>query len=223
MAAYDPSPPKPEKDTRPRFRGYNPSQVPHRPYPTPQPYTFRGPYYQPPFYPTPPLNRVRGLPMHEVDNLLPTVPFKQRPLALKFAIALLFIGVMLCLGFVFLTFRSMGYSPLLWIFNPLFITISILGIISIIFLFIPKKLGWYFGMVTAVLALPGLGIGTLIGICTIFALMWPSNRYYFHTGQYPPLQGMVQDYNSPIPYPMDHVPNKIRPHNELGSNKRIKS
>ena len=158
--------------------------------------------------------------MHEVDSLLPTVPFKQRPLALKFAIALLFIGVILCLGFVFLTFRSMEYSPILWIFNPLFITISILGIISIIFLFIPKKVGWYFGMITAFLALPGLIIGTFFGIFTIFALMWPSNRYYFHTGQYPPMRGMMPDYNSPLPFPVDHIPNRIQPHNERARKKR---
>jgi hypothetical protein len=38
-----------------------------------------------------------------------------------------------------------------------------------------------------------LGIGTLIAIFTIFALMWPSTRYYFHTGQYPP-QGPATSY-----------------------------
>jgi hypothetical protein len=159
--------------------------------------------------------------MDEVDSRLPSVAFRHRPLALKFTITLLIIGVAMCLGFIIFFYPSDGAGFLMFLFVYLFLIISVLGTLSIIFLLIPKKVGWYFAMVTAFLALPGLGIGTLIGIFTIFALMWPSNRYYFHTGLYPPQTAMAQ---SPIPpYPVDHVPHELRRSQGQNENTRTRS
>ncbi len=218
METYDPSPPKREDSARPTKHGQGRNyeqrygteshSPPPVPYPIPHQYTFCGPYYLPPFYPIPPIRK--GPPMHEVDQRLPTVPFKQRPLALKLTIGLLIVGIGLCLGFITLRYHYLQYGGIITIIMGLFAIISIFGIISIIFLIVPKKVGWYFAMITASLALTGLGIGTLIAIFTIFALMWPSNRYYFHTGEYPPYSGLSQSSYSTPPYPVDHLPRKIR-------------
>lgn len=156
-----------------------PDRPPAQSQPIPQ-----GPYYMPPYYPM--YWPKPGPPMDVVDQRLPQVSVSRRPLALKFAIVLLIIGITLCIVFLILRLNYWRYSPIFSIFLSLFSIITILGIISIIFLLIPKKVGWYFAFITAVIALSGLGIGTLIAIFTIFALMWPSTRYYFHTGQYPP-------------------------------------
>ena len=125
-------------------------------------------------------------PMEIVDNLLPQVPFNQRPNAYKVAIILICIGVGLCLIFSILLSINLYITLFTLIFIPLFIIIGILGICSVILLSIPKKIGWHVAVITGVLGLSGLGLGTLIAIFTLVALLWPSVRYYFHTGYYPP-------------------------------------
>jgi MFS family permease len=143
------------------------------------------PYYLPPYYPTPTLSH--GPPMHVLDQQLNKVPFKFRPRAYKIALCLLIIGVVICLGWVGLMLTSTYYFGIISIIFILFLAIGSLGIVSIILLLIPKKIGWYFAFITSCLALAGLGIGTIIGMYLMVCLMWPSVRYYFHSGQYPPL------------------------------------
>lgn len=141
---------------------------------------------------------------HEVDRLLPSVPFSKRPRAYKFTIALIFLGVGLSLGFVVLALRLGAVALIITIIIGLFILIGFLGIVSIILLLIPKKIGWHFAMVTAILALLGLGLGTIIGLFTIITLLWPSTRYYFRTGEFPRKTHIKQH---PYPqYPMMHLP-----------------
>ena len=166
----------------------------------------KAPYYMPPYYPIPMVTRKPTT--YEVDRSLPSVRFMQRPRALKIAIVLLIIGVTLCsMVMVFLAPRWTFYL-IVTIIAFYFISIIILGTISIILLMIPKKAGWYFAFITGVLALGGFGLGTLIGIFTLFALIWPSVRYYFHTGQYPPM-AIQSEFASRSPYPTSYEPPRL--------------
>jgi hypothetical protein len=168
-------------------------------------------YHPPPV----PSDQFRNIPKHYdydkppaevVDRLLPMVQFSKRPLAYKIVIGFLFLGVGLCLGFVVFFVRIGASSVAISLILGLFILIGFLGIISIILLFIPKRIGWHLALTTAILALLGLGIGTLIGIFTIVGLMWPTTRYYFRTGEFPKKRHIDQD-NYPYPqYPMMHEP-----------------
>ncbi len=198
--------PGPPSARSPRPTG--PSQTPQK----------RAPYYMPPYYPIP--TNITGPSMNEVDRLLPTVQLRNRPLALKIAIVFLIIGVVICLGFLMFVFNSSdwNWSPIATIIFILMLLISILGIISMVLLRIPKKIGWYFAMITTIIALP-LFPGTFIAIFTLFALMRPSVRYYFHTGQYPPQDAMTMTsaaHNyppqySPEPYPTAYTMPNVHP------------
>jgi len=203
MQQYSPTPP--------------PQQTPMQdPYPMPEQPSARAraPYYMPPYYPIPP--RTKGPPMYEVDRSLPNVPFKLRPRAYKIAIVLIIIGVILCLGAALFLFSFTLYFFISYLFFVLFIIIGMLGIISIILLLIPKKIGWYIAFITGIIALSGLGIGTIIGSLVINALLWPSIRYYFHTGHYPPLPMpyhslQAQPQTQPFPTPGAHPNIRVGP------------
>ncbi|WP_455391737.1 hypothetical protein [[Eubacterium] cellulosolvens] len=177
------------------------------------------PPFPPPGYPPPSYSPVYGpkLPAYVADKLMPTIPFYYRPLALKAAIALIIAGVVLCLGFVLLILPSVAYSSFSIMFVSLFLIIGILGVISIVLLMIPKRVGWYFGMVTAIMGLLGLGPGTLISIFVIIALLWPSTLYYFRTGQplpAPLFQYPYPEYPPPYPppYPFPYPPQQPPPY-----------
>jgi len=148
------------------------------------------PFYQTPYYPA------YELPSDMVNKVLPTVPFSYRPLPYKIAIGLLIAGVVLCLLFSFVVFSTTMFYFFTFIFVTLFMTIAILGIISIVLLLIPRRIGWYMGLITAFFGLIGLGLGTLIAIFTVVALLWPSTRLYFKTGQVWQTIPMM-----PYPYP----------------------
>jgi hypothetical protein len=177
-----------------------------------------GPYYMPPYYPLPQLTDKP--PMDEVDRLLPTVRFMQRPRAYKFAIGFLITGITFIIIYLYLDFSSLISSLFPTIIIPLFLIIVILGFLSIIFLIIPKKIGWYFAFITSVMGLAGLPFGTPVAMLAIVALLWPSTRYYFHTGQYPSSMHYGQGPNGPnppyppylynSPYPMHHIPSSLR-------------
>jgi hypothetical protein len=148
------------------------------------------PNYPPPFVPP------YELPSDKIDELLPTVPFTYRPAAYKAAIGLIIAGIVLCLLMsIFMIYYGI-YSIFSYIILTLFLTIIILGIISIILLLIPKRIGWYIALLTAIFGLIGFGIGTLIAIFAIVALFWPSTRFYFKTGQVWQTMPMM-----PYPYP----------------------
>jgi hypothetical protein len=175
----------------------------------------RAPYYMPPYYPIPPLTK--GLPMGMVDAQLPLVRFKSRPRSLKIAIGMLILGVVFCIFGALLIMPGTGYNFLIQTAFIYFISLAVLGIISIIFLIIPKKIGWYLAFITGIAALPGFGIGTLIAIFLIIALLWPSIRYYFHTGQYPPNLPSTMTGPAPYgvqPYPMGHIPTSFKPYED---------
>lgn len=167
-----------------------PSAKKHGPPPPPPGYPQMHPFYP---YPMQPMYE---LPSEVVNKILPTVPFSYRPLPYKIAIGLLIAGITLCLLFVLVTLPIGFYSLFSLIFNTIFITVAVLGIISVILLIIPIRFGWYLGLITAFLGLSGLGIGTLISIFTIISLLWPTTRFYFKTGQVPPPMMMM-----PYPYP----------------------
>jgi hypothetical protein len=171
----------------------------------------KAPYYMPPFYPIPPI--AKGPPMSVVDNQLPLVPFKNRPRAMKIAIALLVTGVIFCIFGSLLTLPGAGYNFLVQTAFIYFMSLTVLGIISITLLLIPRKIGWHLAFITGIAALPGFGIGTLIAIFLIITLLWPSIRYYFHTGQYPP--NLPTGMMGPVPYgvqpyPTGHIPTSFR-------------
>ncbi len=170
--------------------------------PPPTPYPMPS---SPPPYQTPPYSLPRSLPGYVVDKLMPQVPFYYRPLALKIAIGLIIAGTVLCLGFVMLLSIGPFYSTLQLLIFSFFLIIGVLGIISIILLMIPKRIGWYIAIVTAILGLFGLGPGTLISIFALIALNWPSTLYFFRTGQ-PMLQQMFP-YSYPYPYSYPPYPN----------------
>ena len=161
----------------------------HRPPPQTSYYPPINPYYQNPYY------SPYELPSDVVNKILPTVPFAYRPLPYKIAIGLIIAGVILCLIFTTISF-SIGFFLFSILIVTIFITIAILGIISIILLLIPKRIGWYLGLLTAFFGLIGFGIGTLMAIFTIVALFWPSTRFYFKTGKVWQTMPMM-----PYPYP----------------------
>ena len=181
-----------------------------------------GPYYMPPYYPLPPL--ADKPPMAEVDRLLPTVPFMKRPRAYKAAIWFLTSGIIIVLIFLFFTLRFFYFTPLFQITLSLFIIIALLGFLSIFFLIIPKKIGWYFALITSILGLAGLPFGTPLAMLAIVSLMWPSTRYYFHTGQYPaqthtlthPQTHTPENYPQQYPPPYPHQYPHQGPHQEPG-------
>jgi hypothetical protein len=111
---------------------------------------------------------------------------------------LLIAGVVLCLIFCIFIIPFGFYSVITFVMATLFITIAILGIISIILLLIPRRLGWYMAVITAIFGLVGFGIGSLIAIFAIISLFWPSTRFYFKTGQVlPPMPMMPYPYYPP--------------------------
>jgi hypothetical protein len=172
----------------------------------------KAPYYMPPYYPIPSI--AKGPPMGLVDQQLPGVPFKLRPMAMKIAIGILIIGVVFCIFGSLITLTGARYNFLIQTVFIYFVSLTILGIISITLLIIPKKLGWYLAFITGIAALPGFGIGTLIAIFLIISLFWPSIRYYFHTGQYPPNLPSSMIGPAPYgmqPYPTDHIPISFKP------------
>jgi len=166
---------------------YNkPAQRPAHAPPYSSPYPM--PHHPPPdYYPPPPYIMQSylppALPANIVDEMMPRVPFYYRPMALKLAIVLIILGVIFCMGFVGLILPGFFYSIIILILVILFFSIGLLGIISIILLMIPKRIGWYLALITACIGIIGLGPGTIISIFTIIALFWPSTQYFFRTGQ----------------------------------------
>ena len=141
------------------------------------------PPYPMPYYPMPQM--MQRVPSYMADQMLPMVPFTMRPKALLSAMIFLALGGGLSLIFgIILLFDSYWLISLL--LGLLFTAIGIMAIISIILLVIPKRIGWYIAMVTSCLGLLGLGPGTLVAIGAIISLLWPSTRFYFNTGMYPP-------------------------------------
>jgi hypothetical protein len=152
------------------------------------------------YYPT--QQYVPKLPTAVVDKLMPTVPFYYRPLALKVAIVLIIVGLVFCWGFAFLMLPGFYISIFLAIIGTYFLTVGILGIISIVLLMFPKRAGWYLALITACMGLAGLGPGTIISIFVIVALFMPTTLYFFKTGQpMPPPMPMA-----PYPYPYQPYP-----------------
>jgi hypothetical protein len=159
--------------------------------PMPQPSYYPPPYpYYPPMYFQP-----YELPSETVNELLPKVPFTYRPSSYKTAIGLIIAGVVLCVIASIFWINIGIYSVFPLVIITLFMTIVILGIISVILLLIPKRLGWYLGVLTAVFGLVGFGIGTLIAIFALVALFSYPTRFYFKTGQVMPTMPMM-----PYPY-----------------------
>ena len=205
----------PRKDAKqPELSSLN---APRPPPPTPYPMPYPTPNYPPNYYPAQSYLPPR-LPTEQVDKLMPTVPLFYRPMALKAAIWLIIAGSVLCWIFVVISLIISIYSIFGLIVFGIFLTVGIFGIISVILLMIPKRIGWYLGLVTASLGILGIGPGTIIAIFAIVALVWPSTQYFFRTGQpmpmfmgMPPMPPPMAPY-PPHPYPTDHNTNQYYNH-----------
>ena len=150
---------------------------------------------------------MQKVPGYVADQMMPQVPFTQRPKALFAAMVFLALGGGLSL--IFGIFLVIDAWFIIFFFGILFIAIGVMAIISIILLVIPKRIGWYVAMVTSCLGLIGFGIGTLVAIGAIVSLLWPSTRFYFNTGMHPSLM-MPMPY---MPHPMMGPPPPYGPRN----------
>jgi hypothetical protein len=190
-----------------------PSPAPYYPYPPPMP--FHKPYFIPYHVASPQI--IHGMPMEEVDKLLPTVPFGYRPLAMKITMGLVVALDLLCIAYIwFMVSQIQTNDPSFVFFNTLFLMIAMFGVSALFLLIVPKKAGWYFALSTAIMALPIFSIGSLISgfnirlypslfitiaaliiaILIIITLFIPMTRFYFHTGQYPPERIIHQNYGA---------------------------
>ncbi len=169
----------------------------------PPPLPFHIPYFIPPHLAIP--YNIMGPPMEVVDSLLPRLRFSERPDAYKLIIiSMLFLFI---IGLGFNTYSLANWTTdyyLRLIFITLVLLIIMFCVASILLLLIPKKVGWYFAFITTLLVMPIFSLLILIGqfiipliptiiwlviglgvdVFIIITLMWPSVRFYFHTGRY---------------------------------------
>lgn len=173
---------------------------PPMPYPAPMP--IRIPYFIPQHLASPHI--VIGPSMDIVDKKMSNISFDRRPGEYKFMFILVLVLTVLTTSWnVFaLTFWTINYYAKLFMLT-LVLMINMYGFVSIMLLWIPKKIGWYFSLTTCIMILPIFGFLTLfsffdysinpviyiilaIFVCTILLLITlhlPSNRFYFHTGE----------------------------------------
>jgi hypothetical protein len=182
-------------------------------YPPPMP--IYKPYFIPYYLAVPQI--VHGKPMEMVDKLLPTVPFRFRPIALMSTLGLLVALIVLCSSFIVVMITQIHTNDVSFLlFNVQFLMIAMFGFSTLILLAIPKKVGWYFALATGIIALPfyslaiiitGFGIqliaaliisiaSMIIAILIIISIFIPSTRFYFHTGQFPPERLIHQNYSA---------------------------
>ena len=190
---------------------------PPMPYPPPMP--IRVPYFIPQHLAT--FEKIIGAPMEIVDKKMPKLPFKNRPWAYKSTFILVLIMTILTITWnvYALIFWDIPYYARLFMLT-LVLMINMYGFVSILLLWIPKKVGWYFSLITCIMIFPIFSFLTLassfeysmwkviyliwaIIICAILIIITlniPSNRFYFHTGEAPSKPPI------PMPLPMPGYP-----------------
>jgi hypothetical protein len=192
-------------------------QQPPMPYPPPMP--IRVPYFIPQHLAS--FDKIIGAPMEIVDKKMSKVPFNNRPWAYKFTFIFVLILTILTTtwNIYALAFWNTWYYVKLFMLT-LVLMINMYGFVSILLLWIPKKVGWYFSLTTCIMIFPIFAFLTLassfeyslrpvtylilaifiIAILVIITLNISSNRFYFHTGEVP------SKSPEPMPMPMPMYP-----------------
>jgi hypothetical protein len=123
------------------------------------------------------------LSLKDINKKLSELSYKQFPNNYFVLIIVLLIGIISTLGVASLIHPISNWWDLSILIY--FLVMGILGIISLILLLLKLKIGYYFTILTSIIALGGFGIGTIIAIFVMILLFSSDMQFLFRYGTYP--------------------------------------